>query len=78
MGHVTGIIVVAAEVHHVIDWRWDAVTIQDFDANGEGFNNDLQIQMTFNDWNKCNRHMEGHFIVEIWDETRGFMWDNIK
>jgi len=36
------------------DWRWDAVTIQDFDANGEGFNNDLQIQMTFNDWNKCN------------------------
>lgn len=57
------------------DWRWDAVTIQDFDANGEGFNNDLQIQMTFNDWNKCNRHMEGHFAVEIWDEDRGFMWD---
>ena len=57
------------------DWRWDAVTIQDFDANGEGFNNDLQIQMTFNDWNKCNRHMEGHFVVDIWDETRGFMWD---
>ena len=60
------------------DWRWDAVTIQDFDANGEGFNNDLQIQMTFNDWNKCNRHMEGHFIVEIWDETRGFMWDQYQ
>ena len=57
------------------DWRWDAVIIQDFDANGEGFNNDLQIQMTFNDWNKCNRHMEGHFVVEIWDETRGFMWN---
>ena len=57
------------------DWRWDAVIIQDFDANGEGFNNDLQIQMTFNDWNKCNRHMEGHFVVDIWDETRGFMWD---
>ena len=50
------------------DWRWDAVTIQDFDANGEGFNNDLQIQMTFNDWNKCDRHMEGYFSVEIWDE----------
>ena len=60
------------------DWRWDAVTIQDFDANGEGFNNDLQIQMTFNDWNKCNRHMEGHFAVEIWDETRGFMWDQYQ
>ena len=60
------------------DWRWDAVTIQDFDANGEGFNNDLQIQMTFNDWNKCNRHMEGHFSVEIWDETRGFMWDQYQ
>jgi len=44
------------------DWRWDAVIIQDFDANGEGFNNDLQIQMTFNDWNKCNRHMEGHQV----------------
>ena len=60
------------------DWRWDAVTIQDFDANGEGFNNDLQIQMTFNDWSKCNRHMEGHFNVEIWDETRGFMWDQYQ
>ena len=60
------------------DWRWDAVTIQDFDANGEGFNNDLQIQMTFNDWNKCNRHMEGHFEVEIWDEDRGFMWDEYQ
>ena len=59
-------------------WRWDAVTIQDFDANGEGFNNDLQIQMTFNDWNKCNRHMEGHFSVEIWDESRGFMWDQYQ
>jgi len=60
------------------DWRWDAVTIQDFDANGEGFNNDLQIQMTFNDWNKCNRHMEGYFSVEIWDESRGFMWDQYQ
>lgn len=60
------------------DWRWDAVTIQDFDANGEGFNNDLQIQMTFNDWNKCNRHMEGYFVVEIWDEDRGFMWDSYQ
>ena len=60
------------------DWRWDAVTIQDFDANGQGFNNDLQILMTFNDWNKCNRHMEGYFAVEIWDETRGFMWDQYQ
>ena len=60
------------------DWTWDAVTIQDFDANGEGFNTDLQIQMTFNDWNKCNRHMEGHFAVEIWDETRGFMWNQYQ
>lgn len=60
------------------DWRWDAVTIQDFDANGEGFNNDLQILMTFNDWNKCNRHMEGYFVVEIWDEDRGFMWDSYQ
>ena len=60
------------------DWRWDAVTIQDFDANGEGFNNDLQIQMTFNDWNKCNQHMEGYFAVEIWDETRGFVWDQYQ
>ncbi len=60
------------------DWRWDAVTIQDFDANGEGFNNDLQIQMTFNDWNKCERHMEGYFSIEIWDEDRGFMWDQYQ
>ena len=60
------------------DWRWDAVTIQDFDANGEGFNNDLQILMTFNDWNKCNRHMEGYFAVEIWDETRGVMWNQYQ
>lgn len=60
------------------DWRWDAVTIQDFDANGEGFNNDLQIAMTFNDWNKCNQHMQGYFSVEIWDEDRGFMWDQYQ
>jgi hypothetical protein len=37
------------------DWRWDEVLIQSFDANGEGYNNDLQIYTTFNDWNKCNR-----------------------
>ncbi len=60
------------------DWRWDAVTIQDFDANGEGFNNDLRIQMTFNDWNKCNQHMEGYFAIEIWDETRGSVWDEYQ
>ncbi len=60
------------------DWRWDAVVIRDFDSNGEGFNDDLQIQMTFNDWNKCNLHMEGYFTVEIWDETRGFMWDQYQ
>ena len=34
--------------------------------------------MTFNDWNKCNRHMEGYFSVEIWDEDRGFMWDSYQ
>ena len=31
------------------DWRWDEVLIQSFDANGESYNNDLQIYTTFND-----------------------------
>ena len=60
------------------DWRWDEVLIQSFDANGEGYNNDLQIYTTFNDWNRCNRHMEGYFSVEIWDEDGGFMWNQYQ
>lgn len=58
------------------DWRWDAVTIRDFDANGEGFNNDIEVNVVFNDWNKCNRHMQqGFFEIKIINDVTGSDYD---
>ena len=58
------------------DWRWDAVTIRDFDANGEGFNNDIEVNVVFNDWNKCNRHMQqGFFEIKIINDATGSDYD---
>ena len=53
------------------NWRWNDVVIRDFDANGEGYNNDIEMQTVFEDMNQCNRHMEGYFVVTIWDENNG-------
>jgi len=53
------------------NWRWNEVVIRDFDANGEGHNDDIEIQTVFEDMTGCNRHMEGYFIIAIWDEDNG-------
>ncbi len=58
------------------DWRWDNVVIRDFDANGEGFNNDIEVNVIFNDWNKCHRHMEqGFFEIKIINDETGNDYD---
>ena len=53
------------------DWRWEDVVIRDFDAQGEGYNNDIEMQTVFEDIGQCNRHMEGYFEITIWDEDNG-------
>jgi len=53
------------------NWRWEDVVIRDFDAQGEGYNNDLEIQTVFEDMGQCNRHMEGYFEITVWDEDNG-------
>ena len=53
------------------NWRWENVVIRDFDSNGEGYNDDIEIRTVFEDMSGCNRHMEGYFIIAIWDEDNG-------
>jgi len=53
------------------NWRWNDVVIRDFDANGEGYNNDIEMQTVFEDMSGCNRHMEGYFTIRIWDDSNG-------
>jgi len=53
------------------NWRWEDVVIRDFDSNGEGYNNDLEMRTVFEDMGQCNRHMEGYFEITIWDEDNG-------
>ena len=53
------------------NWRWEDVVIRDFDANGEGYNNDIEMRTVFEDVGQCNRHMEGYFEITIWDEDNG-------
>tara|TARA_B100001778_G_scaffold334953_1_gene349574 strand:+ start:4505 stop:6811 length:2307 start_codon:yes stop_codon:yes gene_type:complete len=58
------------------DWRWDEVLIRDWDANGEGYNNDIEVVVLFNDWNKCNRHMDqGFFEVKVINDENGQEYD---
>ena len=47
------------------NWNWDQVEIRDFDANGAGYNNDIMVRTDFNDWSRCNAHMDGYFIVSV-------------
>ena len=56
------------------NWRWENVVIRDFDANGEGYNNDIEMRTVFEDVGQCNRYMEGYFEITIWDEDRGDTW----
>ncbi len=58
------------------DWRWDEVLIRDWDANGEGYNNDIEVVVLFNDWNRCDRHMDqGFFEVKVINDENGQEYD---
>ena len=53
------------------NWNWDQVEIRDFDANGAGYNNDIMVRTDFNDWSRCNAHMDGYFIVSVDNDETG-------
>jgi len=47
------------------DWWWQDEVLQDFDGNGEGFNNEIRVEVKFKDLNQCNIHMDNGYF-EIW------------
>lgn len=48
------------------NWWWHNEAIYDFDNDGQGFNNDLKVQVRFMDDNKCNVHMDdGYFQINV-------------
>ena len=48
------------------NWWWHNEAIYNFDNDGQGFNNDLKVQVRFMDDNKCNVHMDdGYFQVNV-------------
>ena len=53
------------------DWWWQNEAIFDHDHNGQGFNNDLRVQVDFRDLNFCNIHMNnGWFEIMVGDDSR--------
>jgi len=53
------------------DWWWQNEAIFDHDHNGQGFNNDLRVQVDFRDLNSCNIHMNnGYFEIMVGDDSR--------
>ena len=58
------------------DWRWENVNIRDSDMNGQGFNNDIEVDMDFEDWNDCNRLMSGAFILQLWNNDGNSQYDS--
>jgi len=53
------------------DWWWQNEAIFDHDHNGQGYNNDLRIQVDFRDLNQCNEHMNnGYFEIRVGDDVR--------
>ncbi len=58
------------------DWRWENVNIRDSDMNGQGYNNDIEVDMDFEDWNDCNRLMSGAFILQVWNEDGNSQYDS--
>jgi len=53
------------------DWWWKNEAIFDHDHNGQGFNNDLRVQVDFIDLNQCNRNMNnGYFEIMVGDSQR--------
>tara|TARA_B100000683_G_scaffold264088_1_gene293184 strand:+ start:6244 stop:8520 length:2277 start_codon:yes stop_codon:yes gene_type:complete len=58
------------------DWRWENVNIRDSDMNGQGFNNDIEVDIDFEDWNDCNRLMSGAFILQVWNQDANSQYDS--
>ena len=55
----------------VPDWWWKDEAIFDHDHNGQGYNNDLRVQVTFRDLNTCNIHMNnGYFEIMVGEESQ--------
>ena len=53
------------------DWWWQNEAIFDHDHDGQGFNNDLRVQVDFRDLKSCNIHMNnGYFEIMVGDESR--------
>ena len=53
------------------NWWWQNEAIFDHDHDGQGYNNDLRVQVDFQDLNSCNQHMNnGYFEIVIGDDTR--------
>jgi hypothetical protein len=53
------------------DWWWQNEAIYDYDNDGQGFNNDLQVQVTFQDKSRCDIHMNnGYFEIRVGDDIR--------
>jgi len=53
------------------DWWWKNEAIFDHDHDGQGYNNDLRVQVDFQDLNACNEHMNnGYFEIVVGDDTR--------
>ena len=53
------------------NWWWQNEAIFDHDHDGQGFNNDLRVQVDFRDLNQCNEHMNnGYFEIMVGEEDR--------
>lgn len=53
------------------DWWWQNEAIFDHDHDGQGYNNDLRVQVDFRDLAQCNEHMNnGYFEIMVGDEDR--------
>ena len=53
------------------DWWWQNEAIFEHDHDGQGFNNDLRVQVDFRDLNSCDVHMNnGYFEIIVGDDDR--------
>ena len=51
-------------------WMWEDDSIYIFDADGEGYKNDLKVEALFHDDMRCNHHMDnGYFEIMIGDNS---------
>ncbi|MGI9556176.1 MAG: hypothetical protein ACR2M9_04870 [Cyanophyceae cyanobacterium] len=53
------------------DWWWQNEAIFDHDHEGQGYNNDIRVQVDFRDLAQCNEHMNnGYFEIRVGDDVR--------